>query len=89
MLKIKKAANGGVVLTLSSRMDGENVLDLKNLLLSEVTRRRIVLDLKDLTLVDQEAVNFLEQCEWDGIKFKSCPAYIRQWISRRRNGGSS
>jgi anti-anti-sigma regulatory factor len=86
MLRIKRAANGEVVLTLSGRMDGENLLGLKNLLLSESTGRRIVLDLKDLALVDQEAVSYLGQCESDGIKFKNCPAYIREWISRRRNG---
>jgi hypothetical protein len=88
MLRIKRAANGEVVLTLSGRMDEESLLDLRNLLVSESTGCRIVLDLKDLTLVDQEAVNFLEQCESDGIKFKNCPAYIREWITRQRNVGA-
>jgi anti-anti-sigma regulatory factor len=88
MLRIQKAANGEVVLTLSGRMDGENLADLKNLFLSESNGRRIVLDLKDLTLVDHDAVNFLERCETDGIKFKNCPAYIREWITRQRNGGT-
>jgi anti-anti-sigma regulatory factor len=86
MLKIQRAANGEVVLTLSGRMDGENVAELKKLFYSESQGRRIVLDLKDLTLVDQEAVNYLERCEANGIKFKNCPAYIREWITRQRNG---
>jgi hypothetical protein len=43
----------------------------------------IVLDLKDLTLVDQEAVSFLERCEADRIQLKNCPAYIREWIHGR------
>jgi len=43
------------------------------------------LDLKDLTLVDREAVKFLERCEADSVKLKNCPAYIREWIVRERD----
>jgi len=87
MLKITRAANGELVWTLSGRMDAENVIELKSLFKSEAEGRRIVLDLKDLTLVDREAVRFLESCETDSIKLKNCPAYIREWITRER--GSS
>jgi anti-anti-sigma regulatory factor len=86
MLKITRAANGEVVWTLSGRMDAENVIELKSLFKSEAEGRRIVLDLKDLTLVDREAVRFLESCETDSIKIKNCPAYIREWITRERAG---
>ena len=86
MLKITRAANGEVVWTLSGRMDAENVIELKSLFKSEAEGRRIVLDLKDLTLVDREAVRFLERCETDSIKLKNCPAYIREWITRERLG---
>ncbi len=73
MLKIQRAVNGEVVFTLSGRMDAENVVDLKTLFGSEAEGRRIVLYLKDLTLVDRKAVNFLERCEADSIKLKNCP----------------
>jgi anti-anti-sigma regulatory factor len=86
MLKITRAANGELVWTLSGRMDAENVIELKSLFKSEAEGRRIVLDLKDLTLVDREAVRFLESCETDSIKLKNCPAYIREWITRERGG---
>ena len=86
MLKITRAANGEVVFTLSGRMDGENVAAMKALFGSEPKGRRIVLDLRDLTLVDREAVGFLERCETDSIKIKNCPAYIREWITRERLG---
>jgi hypothetical protein len=86
MLKIKRAANGEVVFTLSGRMDAENVAELKTVFGSEPKGRRIALDLKDLTLVDREAVRFLESCETDSIKIKNCPAYIREWITRERAG---
>ena len=84
MLKIQRAANGEVVLTLIGRMDEENVAELETLFLLESKGRRIILDLKDLTLVDHEAVKYLERCETDGIQLKNCPAYIREWITRQR-----
>jgi anti-anti-sigma regulatory factor len=86
MLKIQRAANGEAIFRLIGRMDGENVAELKTILSSEAKGRRIVLDLKDLTLVDRDAVGFLEQCEADSVKIKNCPAYIREWITRERNG---
>jgi anti-anti-sigma regulatory factor len=67
-------------------MDGENVAELKTILSSETKDRQIVLDLKDLTLVDRDAVGFLERCEADSVKLKNCPAYIREWITRERHG---
>jgi anti-anti-sigma regulatory factor len=86
MLKIRRAANGEVVFTLSGRMDAENIGEMKSLFQSEAKDRPIVLDLRDLTLVDQAAVSFLERCEADSIKLKNCPAYIREWITRERGG---
>jgi len=88
MLKIQRAANGEVVFRLIGRMDAENVVELEEVFGLEaldVKRRSIVLDLKDLTLVDRDAVKFLGSCEADSIKLKNCPAYIREWITRERN----
>ncbi len=84
MLKITRAANGEVVFTVSGRMDAENLRELKTLLSSEPNGRRIALDLKELTLVDQDAVRFLERCEIDNMQLKNCPAYVREWITRER-----
>ena len=86
MLKIQRAANGEVLFTLSGRMSSENLAELRELFRSEAKGRRIVLDLKDLTLVDRDAVSFLERCEADSIKIKNCPAYIREWITKERAG---
>jgi anti-anti-sigma regulatory factor len=84
MLRIQRTANGEVVFTLSGRMDAVNVTELITVLGSEAKGRRIVMDLKDLTLVDRDAVGFLERCEADSIKLKNCPPYIREWITRER-----
>jgi anti-anti-sigma regulatory factor len=84
MLKITRAANGEVVFTVSGRMDAENLDELKKLFVSEASGRRITLDLKELILVDQDAVSFLMRCEADNIQLKNCSAYIRAWIARER-----
>ena len=84
MLKITRAANAEVVFTVSGRLDAENLTELKTLLSSEASGRRITLDLKELTRVDQAAVSFLERCEAESIQLRNCPAYIREWITRER-----
>jgi anti-anti-sigma regulatory factor len=85
MLRIKRAVNGEVVLTVSGRMHAENLVVLKNLIDSEAAGRPIVLDLKGLTLVDREAVKLLEQYDADGIRLRNCPPYIREWVARVRD----
>jgi anti-anti-sigma regulatory factor len=87
MLRITRAANGEVVFAVSGRLDAENLAELKTLFSSEPARRRITLDLKELTRVDQDAVSFLERCEAENIELKNCPAYIREWITRERSQG--
>ena len=87
MLKITRAANGEVVFKLSGRMGAENVGEFETLTSAEASGRRIVLDLKDLTLVDQDVVSLLRRCEAEGMQLKNCPAYIREWITRQRRGG--
>jgi anti-anti-sigma regulatory factor len=85
MLKITRRANGEVVFTLVGRMGADNIGEVETLLSAEASGRRILLDLGDLTLVDQGAVSFLGRCEASGIEIKNSPAYIREWISRERD----
>ena len=84
MLKITRTANGEVVFKLSGRMGAENVGELERLFSAEADSRCTVLDLKDLTLVDQDAVSFLRRCEADSLKLRNCPAYIRKSITGER-----
>jgi anti-anti-sigma regulatory factor len=87
MLKIHRTANGEVIFKISGQMDAENVADVKMSLESDVDGRPILLDLRDLTLVDRDAVTFLADCETDGVQIINCPAYIREWIARERAAG--
>jgi anti-anti-sigma regulatory factor len=84
MLKIQRTVNGEVVFKLIGRLDGENIGELHTLFGTEAKGPPIILDLKDLMLVDRDAVRFLERCEADSIKLENCPAYIREWIARER-----
>lgn len=87
MLRVERSSNGELTLRLSGRMHGENIAQLEELLRSEATGHPIVLDLKDVTLVNDDAVSFLSRCEADGITLRNCPAYIREWITRLQRGG--
>jgi len=65
-------------------MAEDDLAELETLISSEPNHRHVVLDLKDVTLVGEGAINFLERCEADNITLKNCPAYIREWITRER-----
>jgi hypothetical protein len=65
-------------------MNKENIAEVQQLFRSETEDRRIVLDVKDRTLVDRNAVKFLERCEADRVKPINCPAYIPEWIEKER-----
>jgi len=82
MLKIQRKANGRVLLTLSGRIEAEDIDELRRLLELEGAGSHIALDLKDVTLVDRDAVKFLAACEADSIKLENSPAYVREWIGR-------
>ena len=86
MLRIRRSANEEVVFTLSGQMDEEDMAELETLIRSEANGRRIVLDLKDLTLVGRDAISILERWEAKGIALKNCAGYVREWISRSRAG---
>ena len=84
MLKITRAANGEVIFKLSGRIEAKNIAELEALLSAETSGQGIFLDLSDITLVDQEVVNFLRHSETDGIKLRNCPAYVREWIKQEK-----
>jgi hypothetical protein len=89
MLKIERSLEDGVVFTMSGRIEVEDVAELQRLLSLEGVDRPIALDLRDVTLVDRDAVKFLASCEGDAIKLKNCPAYVRKWIDAEKRRRSS
>ncbi len=82
MLKIQRIIESGTVrLILIGRVSATQLPDLQDLILSEAARE-VVLDLTEVTLVDREVVQFLVQCEANGLGVTNCPAYIREWMGR-------
>ncbi len=82
MLKIQRSGESRVMFKLSGRIESADIDDLRRLLKSETAGEQLVLDLADVTLVSQEAIDFLSSCEDHGIKVEPCPAYVREWIEQ-------
>lgn len=82
MLKIQRSSNEEVIYTLSGRMQADDVDELQRVFESESIGHHLVLDLKDLTLVDREGVKFLARCVANNMALANCPAYIREWIAK-------
>jgi hypothetical protein len=85
MLRVQRSTDGrNVVLALSGRIGAEDVKELESLFQDEIRNYHLVLDLKDVKLVNREAVKFLGRYEVDGARLRNCPPYIREWITRER-----
>ena len=65
MLRTRRTGNGRVLFTLSGRIETEDIKQLQELLAVETSGRQLVLDLRDVTLVNEDAVKFLDRCEAD------------------------
>jgi anti-anti-sigma regulatory factor len=83
MLRIQRSGNDEVVFALSGRIDTEHIAELETLIAAEGDRR-IVLDLRDMTLTGQDGIDFLAQCEAAGIALTNCDPYVREWITRHK-----
>ncbi len=92
MLRIERSANGRVVFTLSGRMQTEDIEQFRQILVLETAGQPLMFNLRDVTLVNQDVIAFLAECEVNGIKLENCPLHIRNWIdqekcrNRRRSG---
>jgi anti-anti-sigma regulatory factor len=73
-----------VVFVLTGRIQADQVPELQALFQSEAPDQDIVLDLKEVRLVDRDVVRFLAHLEMEGMKLKNCSAYVREWILRER-----
>ena len=70
---------------LIGRIQTEHLSELKAQL--DVVGPTVVLDLRDVSIVNWDVVRFLGVCESQGIQLLNCPAYIRKWIDREKATG--
>ena len=75
-----------VVFTLTGRIQAEQVSELQALVKSDLPNHGLVLDLREVKLVDRDAVRFLGEIEAEGARLRNCSAFVREWISRERGG---
>ena len=71
-----------VVLFVSGRITGEHVDMLRGVV--EQESGGFAIDLKNVVLVDREAVKLLALSEAHGTELRNCPPYIREWVTRER-----
>src|SRR5258708_22739757 len=76
------AGNGLIVLLVSGRLSGEHVHTLGNALGKE--SGALAIDLKNVCLVDGDAVQLLALAESNATDLTNCPKYIREWDNRER-----
>jgi len=83
VLKIQRTTDhAAVVLTVSGRLDAENVSELCESLDAILGGAAVVLDLADLVLADRDVVRLLREFEaGERIVLRNCPAYIRIWMA--------
>ena len=81
-LKIEKlAGEHGTTLKLIGRIRAEHLAELRGQIAASAPS---VLELREVSLVDADAVRFLSTCEAEGIQLLNCSAYIREWIVREQ-----
>ena len=68
------------------RVTGQISGECVNLLRTSLEEEHSVMaiDLKDVFLVDREAVKLLALSESKGAELRNCSAYIREWVTRER-----
>ena len=70
---------------LSGRIEKQAIAELRRLFELQTDYRDIVLDLKDVSLVDRDVMHFFVCCEADGVKLENCTPYIREWMEREKD----
>ena len=84
--RIETAARGRfTVFSLSGRIEKQAIAELRRLFELQKDCRDIVLDLKDVGVIDRDVMHFFARCEADGVKLDNCAPYIREWMEREKD----
>ena len=84
--RIQTSARGRfTVFTLSGRIEAEAISELRRLFELQADCYSIILDLKDVSLVDRDVMHFFVRCENDGMRLENCAPYIREWMEREKD----
>ncbi len=84
--RIETATRGTLrVFILSGRIDKQATTELRRLFEGQTDCRDIVLDMKDVGVIDRDVMCFFMSCEADGVKLENCASYIREWMEREKD----
>ena len=70
---------------LSGRIEKQAIAELRRLFELQKDHRDIVLDLKDVGVIDRDVVHFVADCEANGVKLENFAPYIREWMEREKD----
>ena len=79
----RRSTDQGFVLCISGRIAAE---DLRVVRTSLDQHDVVAIELANVDLVDRDALMLLAQKEAEGIELRGCPTYIREWITKEREG---
>lgn len=81
MIRIETSRVGDrVIFAVIGRIQGSDLPGLERL--TESDQPAVILDLKQVSLVDRAVVKFLANFERANGRITNCPNYIREWICR-------
>jgi anti-anti-sigma regulatory factor len=84
--RIETTARGRfTVFFVSGRIEAPAIAELERLLELQTSYRNVVLDLKDVSIIDRVVMRFFARCEADGVKLENCAPYIREWMEREKD----
>jgi hypothetical protein len=84
--RIESATRGKVrIFILSGRIEKAAIAELSRLFELQTDRSQMVLDLKDVGVIDRDVMRFFMHCEEHGVKLENCASYIREWMEREKD----
>ena len=82
-LRIERGLDRNVrTIRLIGHLQAENLAEIAMLL--EDRSQSVVLDLKEVNLVDVESVRFLARCRVNSVRLRNCSPYIESWIAEEQ-----
>lgn len=77
-----------ITLELIGDLAQDYVPELENLIgQARGRRQQVVLDLRNVGLVDREALRYLVRAKKEGVRLAQCPPYVAAWIGQEMKTG--
>ncbi len=72
-----------MTLLLNGKLSEEAIPELEHSIVeARESKRRVYIDLSEVTLVDRKAVQYISAQTAQDVKVVNCPIYLRRWINQ-------